>query len=364
MIAWVLLASLAASPANAPTNVDPVQRAFTPPRPGARDWIASFDSPELVGASGNGRTDPARVGVHLPPDPSACPKQCWLVVLLPGFDATPEVFALAIEGLDRAEKAHTLPPLLVLTPDGRTRLGGGWYTDSISSGQWASWLWDRVLPAARATVAREIPAERTVVLGHSMGGFGAISFALTHPEAFAGAAGLSPILNPKSLFDIASEHASRSSEQSNMPNEIANPKAEHFFERIHASLSQAFLLRNMLIDSSRSWTVVDLTHGFGNRLRLIKRIYVASGNRDVLVPAESLEDFERELREAHIDAAQAEVVLHDGDHLDHRDSDIEAALRFLTASESESPSKTDSKTNSHPDSMSTPKPSSASSNSH
>lgn len=96
--------------------------------------------------------------------------------------------------LDRLIAAGTIPPVLAVMPDA----GSSWYVDSAA---------DRIETAVVAeliplidtqlidTQYRTIPERRgRLVAGYSMGGYGALRYALAHPELFGAAILLSPAI--------------------------------------------------------------------------------------------------------------------------------------------------------------------------
>jgi S-formylglutathione hydrolase FrmB len=91
------------------------------------------------------------------------------------------------ERLDRLIGEGAMPPVVVAFPDCFTRVGGNQYIDSASTGPWARFLTEEMLPA----VEREFRCGgegRRGVFGKSSGGYGAIVHALDHADVWAAAA--------------------------------------------------------------------------------------------------------------------------------------------------------------------------------
>ncbi|HET7790678.1 MAG TPA: alpha/beta hydrolase family protein [Gemmatimonadales bacterium] len=125
---------------------------------------------------------------------------------------------VALAELDRVEDsliATGLPPLIVVMPDG----DNGWYTDWAREHTFAECMADTALSGRGTTfctarqryatyVARDLVAHidstyRTRadrrhrgIAGLSMGGYGAITLALAHPDVFGAAASHSGVLSP------------------------------------------------------------------------------------------------------------------------------------------------------------------------
>jgi S-formylglutathione hydrolase FrmB len=85
-----------------------------------------------------------------------------------------------------------IPPCLIVMPDA----GTSWYVDRKEKMETAV-IRDLVIDVEKSWRVRPLRSGR-VIIGLSMGGFGAMRFALKYPEMFAGAALLSPaIYNPE-----------------------------------------------------------------------------------------------------------------------------------------------------------------------
>ena len=81
----------------------------------------------------------------------------------------------AVEGL----------PMLVVMPDG----GRGYYTDNAEGPAWESHFFLDVVPFVERNFSVRNQGACRVISGHSMGGYGAIRFALRRPEMFVAAVG-------------------------------------------------------------------------------------------------------------------------------------------------------------------------------
>ncbi|GMV35966.1 MAG: esterase [Fimbriimonadales bacterium] len=81
----------------------------------------------------------------------------------------------AVEGL----------PLVVVMPDG----GRGYYTDNAQGPAWEAHFFRDVVPFVERTFSVRTEGACRVVSGHSMGGYGAIKFALRRPDMFVAAVG-------------------------------------------------------------------------------------------------------------------------------------------------------------------------------
>ncbi|MEM9638424.1 MAG: alpha/beta fold hydrolase, partial [Pseudomonadota bacterium] len=96
------------------------------------------------------------------------------------------------EMLDRLIAQETLPELIVVMPNAGNRYGGGYYRNSTVSGHWADYIADNLVTYVD-TRFRTLPtADSRAVVGHSMGGYGALNLAIQHPGVFSVVWALSP----------------------------------------------------------------------------------------------------------------------------------------------------------------------------
>lgn len=94
--------------------------------------------------------------------------------------------------LDRSIAAHQMPPTIVVMPNGRNRLLGSYYLNSPVTGRWSDFIADEIVAAVDSQFRTIAAPGSRAVIGHSMGGFGAIHFAMTRPDVFSVAYAMSP----------------------------------------------------------------------------------------------------------------------------------------------------------------------------
>lgn len=94
--------------------------------------------------------------------------------------------------LDRLIADGTVPELIVVMPDGGNKYGGGFYRNSPVSGNWADYIADDLVSFIDKTY-RTLPAQDSrAIVGHSMGGYGALNLAMKRPGIFSVVWALSP----------------------------------------------------------------------------------------------------------------------------------------------------------------------------
>lgn len=94
--------------------------------------------------------------------------------------------------LDRLITNEDLPELIVVMPNAGNVYGGGYYRNSPVSGNWADYIADNLVEYVDAQLLSLPNAESRAVVGHSMGGYGALNLVLSRPGVFSVVWALSP----------------------------------------------------------------------------------------------------------------------------------------------------------------------------
>ena len=173
-------------------------------------------SPSL---EGNLLGDPAtrNMYVYLPPSYDASPgKRYPTVYLLHGFMSGYHTFVWSMNaffeplgidlGLNIQSIADSLLALgeidemIVVMPDAGTAYGGAWYANSPVNGNHQDYIVQDLVGYIDGTYRTVTTRDSRGIAGQSMGGHGALSLAMTHPEVFGAVAALSP--GSSNDFDI------------------------------------------------------------------------------------------------------------------------------------------------------------------
>ena len=123
--------------------------------------------------------------VYLPPDYEASARNYPVVFLLHGF--TDQEWAWIQFGevnlaADRAIVSRTIPPMIIVMPDG----GVTWYMNDYSGKvQWEDMFIQEFIPHIDSEYRTRSQKEFRGIAGLSMGGFGALLQAMKHPDQFA-----------------------------------------------------------------------------------------------------------------------------------------------------------------------------------
>jgi S-formylglutathione hydrolase len=138
--------------------------------------------------------------VYLPPSYATAPQRRYPVVfLLHGVgDSNVDWINGQYQGLDVVRALDSLiaagpvREMIVVMPDVRNKHDGSFYTDSPVTGNWEEFI-------TRELVHHVDSAYRTMprgagwgLIGHSMGGYGALKLAMKHPDVFNAVYALSP----------------------------------------------------------------------------------------------------------------------------------------------------------------------------
>lgn len=115
-----------------------------------------------------------------------------LIVMLHGLGGTPRgmlAHGRLTERLDAAIASGLLPPCAAVIPEGRD----GYWTNWLDGEHpWADIITKRVLPAVQRRFPVAKDPRKVVIMGPSMGGFGALSVGLANPKLFGVIVALSP----------------------------------------------------------------------------------------------------------------------------------------------------------------------------
>ena len=137
------------------------------------------------------------VSVYLPPTYQTAKAKLYPVVyLLHGIGDTDAEFTSAwtgntedwgtIQGLmNHGIREGLFGEMIIVIPDERTKMGGSFYTNSLSTGNWEDFTVRELVSFIDRKCRTLARRESRGIAGHSMGGYGAVKLGMKHPEILA-----------------------------------------------------------------------------------------------------------------------------------------------------------------------------------
>jgi enterochelin esterase-like enzyme len=133
------------------------------------------------------------ITVYLPPSYESAPERRYPVIyMLGGYAAVPELARMPGLGVkdiifaptDEAIASGKLGEVILVNIEGWNRLGGSFWVNSSTTGNWEDFVTHDVIAAIDAKFRTIAARDSRGLYGGSMGGFGAISIAMHRPELF------------------------------------------------------------------------------------------------------------------------------------------------------------------------------------
>lgn len=137
-----------------------------------------------------------RISAYLPDGYETPGRRFPVVYYLPAFfedHTAPFANHGAQAVLDAAIRDRVIPPLILVSADYGTPMGGSWFVNSPVTGNWEDFVVREIVPHVDAKYRTLPRAESRGIAGDRMGGHGAIRFGMTHPELFGSVYALHPI---------------------------------------------------------------------------------------------------------------------------------------------------------------------------
>jgi S-formylglutathione hydrolase FrmB len=144
------------------------------------------------------------VSIYLPPSYDKSPDRRYAVLyLLHGIGDTDETWTKpwnekndgywAIQNaMNKGVAEGKFGEMIVVMPDNKTNWFGSFYVNSSVTGNWEDFNAKELVKYVDGKYRTIAKAENRGILGHSMGGYGAITLAMKHPEVFSVAYGMNP----------------------------------------------------------------------------------------------------------------------------------------------------------------------------
>lgn len=156
--------------------------------------IEKFLAPSLQGNRG-GEDPMRRVTIYLPPGYEDSKQRYPVIYYLHGFISSDSLMMawFRFEDLmDTAISTGHIHPMILVLPNSDNNFGGGFYTNSLLTGNWADYIAKDVTRYIDKNY-RTIPDRNSRGLtGHSMGGYGALKLGMLYPNVFGAVYASSP----------------------------------------------------------------------------------------------------------------------------------------------------------------------------
>lgn len=107
------------------------------------------------------------------------------------IDSTYDGFDLRV-AMDSLIAAAATPEMIVVMPDANNALEAGFYANSPATGNWEDFVVRDLVHHIDDRYRTERQVSRRAVVGHSMGGFGALAIGFKHPNVFGLVYAISP----------------------------------------------------------------------------------------------------------------------------------------------------------------------------
>jgi len=140
--------------------------------------------------------DPTRrISVYLPPGYEETADRYPVIYYLHGFTWS-DSLQIAVDQfdklLDKAIAQGKIKPVIVVIPNHQTKYRGSWYTNSSLGGNWADFTAIDLVSHIDENYRTIAESNSRGIVGHSMGGYGAIKLGMLFPEVFSAVYALSP----------------------------------------------------------------------------------------------------------------------------------------------------------------------------
>ena len=170
----------------------------------ARIELKTFHSPSIEGNL-EGNSAERKVYVVTPPGYDENPgKRYPVVYFLHGYWAPVEAQQQGFR-IDQAVQAAAEAgnELIMVMPDGFSKLRGGFYSSSPTVGDYESYVAEDLVEWVDGNYRTIATRDSRGLAGHSMGGYGTIRLAMKHPETFSSIYMMSACCLPPQPIDVA-----------------------------------------------------------------------------------------------------------------------------------------------------------------
>jgi alpha-glucoside transport system substrate-binding protein len=295
--------------------------------------------------AGNLLGEPAtrRIHVLLPPGYATSEERYPVVYVLHYFRGNSDTLLFDFRrAIESAHKAGDVRDMILVFPDAKNKLGGGWYLDSPTTGGHETYI-VRELVDYMDSRFRTIPqGDSRGITGCSMGGDGALHLALKYPDVFGVAVSISGSYDWANM-DFVREDAKLFTE---VPQDVADFVTLPFLMQVYVSRAAAaapnpdnppfFLDMPFVVSDGTAQPVaavwekigaVDPVHDamrYAKQSQRLRGLMLLHGAYDTTVPKEWAQRYDKLLTDLEIEHTYLEV---DGGHCE---MDYAPVLKFIS----------------------------------
>lgn len=147
------------------------------------------------------------LSVYLPPGYDKSKQRYPVIYFLHGYGGNDSLmmhsWLQTKKLLDTAILTGKMRPMILVTPDSETRLGGSFYSNTAISGNWADYIAKDVVRFVDINFRTLAHRDSRGLAGHSMGGNGALKIGMMYTDIFGAVYGMSPaVLNWAAEFTL------------------------------------------------------------------------------------------------------------------------------------------------------------------
>ncbi len=132
------------------------------------------------------------LAIYLPPSYSKSDKRYPVLYLLHGigddhlnFVEDTEKYYTIQDLMDTGILSHRFGEMIIVTPNEKTNWFGSFYVNSSVTGNWEDFTAKELVNYIDSNYRTIAKAESRAIAGHSMGGYGAVTLAMKHPDIFS-----------------------------------------------------------------------------------------------------------------------------------------------------------------------------------